>query len=74
MGRTKTKRQRTVVPLRNQGKFYGRLFTDGGLLHLEIRRRGRIVVFDLLASVEAGQPIILRDDDVTNSSDSVDAL
>lgn len=44
------------IDLSAQGKLYGCLSVDGRFL--EFRKRGKIVVFDVLASVVAGRGVV----------------
>lgn len=44
------------IKLAAQGKLYGCLSTDG--CFLEFRRRGKVVTFDVRASVQAGRGVV----------------
>lgn len=45
------------IRLTAEGKYWGTLRIEGGRLLLDCQRHGRQVQFDLLASVERGQPV-----------------
>jgi len=48
---------RSEIRLTAEGKYWGTLRIERGRLLLDCQRHGRQVQFDLLASVERGQPV-----------------
>jgi len=50
-------KQQTEIRLTAEGKYWGTLRIERGRLLLDCQRHGRQVQFDLLASVERGQPV-----------------
>lgn len=50
--------QKNSIRLVGGGKYWGTLRIESGRLLLDCQRHGRQVQFDLLASLERGQPVI----------------
>jgi len=67
-------KQQTEIRLVGEGKYWGTLRIEQGRLLLDCQRHGRQVQFDLLATVQRGQPVTGDDvlvrhcvDDATDS-------
>jgi len=50
-------KQQTEIRLTAEGKYWGTLRIERGRLLLDCQRHGRQVQFDLLATVQHGQPV-----------------